>query len=89
MFKLLIWAILIYCLVRFIFNFVIPVARTASQMKRQMRDFQDKMNGGNTYGNNNPYDNTGNTDKSYSTASQTQSAKKPSADDYIEFEEVK
>ena len=45
MFKYLFWAIAIYFLVRFIFNFVIPLYRATRQMKSQVRDFQEKMQG--------------------------------------------
>ena len=44
MFTYVIWAIIIYVLIRFIFNFVIPVFRATRRMKAQMRDFQEKMN---------------------------------------------
>ena len=43
MFKYLFWAIALYILIRFIFNFVIPVFRATRQMKSQMRDFQSRM----------------------------------------------
>ena len=43
MFRYIFWAIAIYFLVRFIFNFVIPVYRATRQMKSQVRDFQQRM----------------------------------------------
>ena len=43
MFKYLFWAIALYILIRFIFNFVIPVFRATRQMKSQMKDFQNRM----------------------------------------------
>ena len=45
MFKYLFWAVAIYFLVRFIFNFIIPVYRATRQMKSQVRDFQERMQG--------------------------------------------
>lgn len=76
MLKFILWSILIYGLIRFIFNFLIPVIRTASQMKKQVREFQDKMNTENQY-----YNNT--------QASQPKASPRPKAEDYIDFEEVK
>jgi hypothetical protein len=45
MFKYLFWAIAFYLIIRFIFNFVIPVFRATRQMKSQMREFQERMHG--------------------------------------------
>ncbi len=75
MLKFILWSILIYGLIRFIFNFLIPVVRTASQMKKQVREFQDKMNAENQYNN--------------AQASQPKASPRPKSEDYIDFEEVK
>jgi len=75
MLKFIFWSILIYALIRFIFNFIIPVVRTASQMKRQVREFQDKMNTGNQY--------------HETQAPQPKPSPRPKSEDYIDFEEVK
>lgn len=40
MFKVLLWAFAIYLLYRFIFGLVIPVSRTASQIKQKMSEMQ-------------------------------------------------
>jgi hypothetical protein len=65
--------------VRFIFNFVIPVARTARQMKKQMRDFQEKMNEQNQF--------HGNAQQTDAASPNTSQRRKTG--DYIDFEEVK
>lgn len=87
-------AIVLYVLYRFVFNFVVPVARTARQVKQQFRNMQDMHNqqqdpfqeihrnhgrhGGATYGPQN---------------GQEPQPKKPStnnsAGEYIDFEEIK
>ena len=43
MVKYIFWTIVIYFLIRFIFNFVIPVFRATRQMSSQVKDFQNKM----------------------------------------------
>lgn len=87
MFKYIVWAIIIYCLVRFIFNFLIPVIRAARQMKGQMKDFQDRM-GSQQY-----QENVNEQGFQQNTAQQSNHAKRttpqPKAGDYIDFEEVK
>lgn len=80
MFKYVIWAIVIYCLIRFIFNFVIPVMRAARQMKNQVKDFQDRM-GSQQF--------QGNVTEEQSTQPQRHHSPKPKSGDYIDFEEVK
>ena len=74
MFKYLFWAITIYLLVRFIFNFVIPVYRATRQMKSQMRDFQSKMQGDEQ------------TQPDFNKDPEKSKVKKG---DYIDFEEIK
>lgn len=81
MFKYIIWAILIYCVVRFVFNFLIPVMRTAKQMKSQVKDFQDRMNSQQFEGNVN--------EQAAAQQQPKRPAPKPKAEDYIDFEEVK
>lgn len=73
MFKYLFWAIAIYFLVRFIFNFVIPVYRATRQMKGQVREFQERMQGQTP-----PPD-----------FEQQQAKPKVKEGDYIDFEEIK
>ena len=75
MFRYIFWAIAIYFLLRFIFNFVIPVYRATRQMKDQVRDFQDRMQGQNTA----PQD--------YDQQPKSKSSVRDG--DYIDFEEIK
>jgi hypothetical protein len=78
MFTVLLWGILIYFLVRFVVGFVIPVARTARQMKKQMKDFQEKMHG-----------QTGFEGHTGQQQTAQKPAEKPKEGEYIDFEEVK
>jgi cell division protein FtsX len=41
MFKIILWAIVIYVLYRFIIGFVLPVTKVASQMKNKVKEMQD------------------------------------------------
>jgi len=75
MFKYIFWAIAVYFLVRFIFNFVIPVYRATRQMKNQVRDFQQRMQG-----------QQGQEETFQQTPSNKSSLKEG---DYIDFEEIK
>ena len=43
MFKVLLWALAIYMLYRFIFGLVIPVSKTASQIKQKMSEMQQQQ----------------------------------------------
>jgi hypothetical protein len=79
MFKYLFWAVAIYFLVRFIFNFVIPVFRATRQMRGQMRDFQERMHGQDPQGQENFQKST--------AQKQTKSSFKEG--EYIDFEEIK
>ena len=76
MFKYLFWAIGLYILIRFIFNFVIPVYRATRQMKGQMRDFQSRMQQGQE-----GFEQNDNAQKSAKS--------KVKREDYIDFEEIK
>jgi len=76
MFKYLFWAIGLYILIRFIFNFVIPVYRATRQMKGQMRDFQSRMQQGQE-----GFEQNANAQKTAKSQSKRE--------DYIDFEEVK
>lgn len=80
MLKYLLWAILFYFLIRFIFNFLIPVIRTGRHMRAQMKEFQNNMN------QQNQFDNSKN---EYNAAPQQQKNHKEKTGDYIDFEEVK
>ena len=76
MFTYLFWAIGLYILIRFVFNFVIPVFRATRQMKSQMKDFQNRMH---------------NQQEQDYEHSNTRKQSKPSVKqgDYIDFEEIK
>lgn len=43
MFKVLLWGLAIYLLYRFIFGLVIPVTKTASQIKQKMTEMQQQQ----------------------------------------------
>jgi hypothetical protein len=86
-------AIVLYLLYRFVFNFVVPIARTTRQVRQQFRNMQE-MNNQNQhdnfqsgYGNRNPFEG-----QSYQQTASAQ-PKKPASNDkggeYIDFEEIK
>ena len=78
MFKYLFWAVAIYFLVRFIFNFIIPVYRATRQMKSQVRDFQERMQGQQA------------SQEGFSQSdAQKQSKSSVKEGEYIDFEEIK
>jgi hypothetical protein len=65
----------LYILYKLIFDFIIPIAQTTRQVKRQFGDIQEKMNQFNQQ------QQTNNTPP--------KSSPKPSNEDYIDYEEVK
>jgi hypothetical protein len=69
-------AIVFYLLYRFIFNFLVPVARATRQVREQFRNMQDPMGGG------------GKPDAPKPGQRPGPSGKAP-AGDYIDFEEIK
>jgi len=85
-------AIVLYVLYRFVFNFVVPIARTTRQVKQQFRNMQEMHNQQDpfqdTYGNQGPYDG-----QSYGSSTSAAQPKKPASNDkggeYIDFEEIK
>ncbi|MBL7735768.1 MAG: hypothetical protein JNL51_09920 [Chitinophagaceae bacterium] len=82
MLRFIISVILIYGLVRLVFNFIIPLFRATQQMRSQVKEFQDRMN--TQY--QNPYQSAN------QAASSAQAQKKSDShhsEDYIEFEEIK
>jgi Sec-independent protein translocase protein TatA len=73
----------LYLLYKLVFDLIIPVAKTTNQVKKQFGDMQNQMKENmQQYHQEQPRSFTN------TTVNQTAS-KKPSADDYIEFEEVK
>lgn len=77
MFKFIFYFILFYFLFKLIFNFIIPIARTSSQLRKNIREQMDAYTR-----------HTSNEQPATPTQPQ-QEATKPAKEDYIEFEEVK
>jgi len=74
MVKYIFWTIIFYLMIRFIFNFVIPVYRATRQMKSQVKDFKDRVQ----------------EQEQFRAGSNHQShTKTERKGDYIDFEEVK
>jgi Domain of unknown function (DUF4834) len=84
------FAMVFYILYRFVFNFVVPVARTTRQVKQQFRNMQDAAQ--NQQGSfQDPYG-PFNGQAGGPQAAQPQQQKRPSsnkAGEYIDFEEIK
>lgn len=74
MIRVLVIALLLYFLYRFIFHFLIPVSKTAREMKKKMNEFQSRMQ-----------QQQGFTPRPEPVKESPQQKK----DDYIDFEEVK
>jgi len=77
------FAIVFYVLYRFIFNFVVPIARTTRQVRQQFRNMQDmhEQQG-------QPYSGQG----PQTTQAGATQQRKPNSDkvgEYIDFEEIK
>ena len=74
------WGLLIYFIYWFVFNFLVPVIRASRQIKRQVRDFQNRMQ-----------EQNGPEQQNTFATSKPSSAQRTSAGkgDYIDFEEVK
>lgn len=79
MFKVLLWAFAIYMLYRFIFGFVVPVSKTASQIKQKMSEMQQQQAF-------QQHEYARQQEQQKPTASPSPTAKK---DDYLDFEEIK
>ena len=65
-------AIVFYLLYRFVFNFIVPVARTTRHVRQQFRNMQEQQGG-----------------QQARPAEPQRPAQKPSAGEYIDFEEIK
>ena len=76
MVRVLLLGLLLYFLYRFVFDFLIPVIRTARRVRRTLHDMQQQVHGFQQQQH-----------ASRAQAQQTQPT--PGKDDYIEFEEVK
>jgi hypothetical protein len=70
---------LLYLLYKLVFDFIIPVAKTTSQVKKQFRQMNENMQ-----------EQMNRQRQANATAQPAAEPKKPAAsDDYIEFEEIK
>jgi hypothetical protein len=80
MFKILLYAILIWFLYNLVFRFIIPIYRTSREVKRKFREMQSQMQ------------DRANANNRYSTEPPPQAEKttaRPSRKDYLDFEEIK
>lgn len=75
--RLIFWAIAIYFLYRFVFNFLIPVLIAGGKIKKQMKDMREHVNG---------FNHTGPFEKNTKIKKEEKIEKKG---DYIDFEEIK
>ncbi|BDQ12921.1 DUF4834 family protein [Sediminibacterium sp. TEGAF015] len=87
MFKVLFWSLAIYFLYRFIFGLVIPVSRTANQLKKKMAEMQAQQ----AYQQQEAYQSqqSGNQQKPASNSGNGAFSNASSKGDYLDFEEVK
>ena len=79
MLRALLYFFLIYLGYQFIFNFLIPIFKTTQQVKKGVREMNDRMN---------EFAKTQRNSTSPQTKSPDKSSKEP-IDDYIDFEEIK
>lgn len=70
--------IALYYIVRFVFNFVLPILKTTKVVRQKMQDMQQPRQ--------NPFDNTTASSTTHKPHVQNDSTRK---DDYIDFEEIK
>jgi hypothetical protein len=81
-------AIVFYLLYRFVFNFLVPVARTTRHVRQQFRnmaDMQEAMRQQQAQG----QGYAGQTQAQHSAQSQQRPEKRAPEGDYIDFEEIK
>ena len=86
MFKVLFWCLAIYFLYRFIFGLVIPVSRTANQLKKKMAEMQAQQAYQQEAYQAQP---SGTQQKQTSNTSNGAYSKASGKGDYLDFEEVK
>jgi len=91
--EILFWSFVLYYLFRFVFNFLLPVARATRQVRQQFRNMQDPTgNMRNPMG-----DHADPSQRAYTTESKPSDSARPGqnssgkapAGDYIDFEEIK
>jgi hypothetical protein len=74
----------LYLLYKLIFDFIIPVAQTTKQVKKQFGDMSSQMKS-----KMDEFNSQQQNQQKQTTTVNTTAASKPKAEDYIEFEEVK
>lgn len=82
MFKIIIWSFLFYLAYRFIFELVIPISKTAAELKKKMTEMQQQAG----YSTNQTPNQQQSTNQANTTNQTNNSPKKA---DYIDFEEIK
>lgn len=75
MIRVLLIALALYFLYRFVFNFLVPLSKATREMKSKMNEFQTRMQQQQGFG--------------AQTEPAKQNTPQPKGGDYIEFEEVK
>lgn len=88
--QIFLWALLCYILYRFIVGFVIPVATTASRVRRQFREMNRQASAFTGTQEQNGFKQPDDNSDTISSPHQnwTTSGKKADKEDYIDFEEV-
>lgn len=81
MFKVLLWGLAIYLLYRFIFGLVIPVTKTASQIKQKMTEMQHQQK--------QAFEQQEYARKQAQPQPKETNTTQAKKDDYLDFEEVK
>ena len=76
MIRIIVWAIVAYCIYKIVFDFLVPLFRVSKRMRRQVREFQRQANG-----------EFQNYQKDNIKSDQAKPAQK--AGEYIDFEEIK
>jgi hypothetical protein len=76
MLRVIIWALVAYCVYKVVFDFLIPVFRVSGRMKRQVREFQRQANG--------QFENS-----QKNNVNGEEDLPKGKAGEYIDFEEIK
>jgi len=87
--RIFLLAIAFYLLYRFVFHFLVPVARATKQVKQQFRDMHDRMQGGDFANGNPPFRDAASGPQPSSTSSKKERSSGAKAGEYIDFEEVK
>ncbi len=81
MLRVILWILVGYFVYRFVFNFLVPIFRVSRQMKRQVREFQNHMQG--------QQQQYQGHSQQQASAQQHPAPPKEKAGDYIDFEEIK